>query len=185
VIATAAFVITLALVLLGLLFWLLFPPQRRERPKSALDRLEVEDLRSLHSRYFPQIRQALSASDGAFLQRRVPRRARRVWQAERRHVAQQYLDGLRNDFRKLNRLARTVAALSPHVSRRQEIERFWLCRHFHVLYWIVGLRLQLGFIPLPQLASLTDLVGRLSLQIEAAMALLERDSSSLRETFTT
>jgi hypothetical protein len=155
-----------------------------EKPESALDRLELEDLRSRHSRYFPQIRQALSASDVEFLRRRLPRRARRIWQAERRRIAQQYLYGLRDDFKRLNRLARTVAALSPHVSRRQEVERFWLSRQFQLVYRIVGLRLELGFIPLPQLASLTDLVGRLSLQIEAAMVLLERDSSSLPTTFT-
>lgn len=136
----------------------------------------VEQLFPLHSRHFPQVRQALSAADEIYLRARASPELRRRALAERRKVARQFLAGLREDFTRLHRLGRTVASLSPKVSRKQEAERFWLGLRFQVLYGLVWVRLQVGSTCLPQLARLTELVGGLAAQIETAMAALEQAS---------
>ena len=89
---------------------------------------------------------------------------------ERRQVARQFLSGLHEDFSKLERLARMVAALSPVVSHEQETQRFLLGLRFRLLYAAVWLRLSLGPVPLLQLGELTNLVGRLAVRMEQAMA---------------
>ncbi len=88
---------------------------------------------------------------------------------ERRAVARRFLFGLREDFSKLERLARMVAALSPVISREQETERFLLSLRFRVLFSLVWLRLSVGRVPLGQIERLTGLVGRLAVRMEQAM----------------
>ena len=164
------------LLLLALL-WLLL----RERPEAgpgsqAQLKLPLEELFPLHCRHFPQLRQALSSADREYLRERASPRIQRKWQAERREVTQRFLAGLREDFLRLDRLGRTVAALAPKVSRKHEAERFWLGLRFRVLYRVVQTRLMLSSVSVPQLARLANLIGSLAAQIEAAMAALEETS---------
>jgi len=168
-------VIALAAVLL--LFWL--ARERRQPPRTGHESSSppIEELFPLHCKYLPQIRQALSASDRDYLKQRASSVIRRKSWRERRAVARQFLAGLREDFLKLDRLGRTIAALSPEVSRRLEAERVWLAVRFHALYGIVWLRLGLGGLALPQLAHLADLVGGLAAHLEAAMTALERNAA--------
>jgi hypothetical protein len=85
-------------------------------------------------------------------------------------VAKRFLHGLHEDFSSLERLARMVASLSPVVSREQEMERLYLGLKFRLLYVMVWLHLSTGQVPLQQLEHLTELVGRLALRMEQAMA---------------
>ncbi len=160
-----------ALALLLLLLWLALKPVSPPTP-AAEAKLQIEDLFPLHCRHFPQVRQALSSADLAYLKGRASQRILRQVRAERREVTRKFLAGLKEDFLRLDRLARTVAALSPEVSRAQEAERFWLGLRFRILYGFVRLRLEVGSVPVPQLGRLTDLVGSLATQIETAMAAL-------------
>ena len=163
------------LALLGLA-WRLTAPRRRLPDSSALPRLE--ELLPVHCRYFPQIRQALSLQDESYLKERAPDRIWRGSSADRKKVAESYLAGLLQDFIRLEQLGRTVAALAPHVSRKDEIERLWLGLRFRVLYRLVWLRLFTGSTPLLQLTRLTQLVGILAKQTESAMAALGEASAS-------
>ncbi len=88
---------------------------------------------------------------------------------ERRLVARNFLRGLREDFSKLERLARMVASLSPALSRQQETERILLGLQFRLLYALVCLRLTAGRVPLPQIEHMTEVIGRLALRMEQAM----------------
>lgn len=72
---------------------------------------------AVHCRHFTQIRQVLSPDDAAFIAQRLSAPARRQWRAERRRVLRHYLAGLKEDFAGLERLARTVAVLSPQVTQ--------------------------------------------------------------------
>ncbi len=175
----------IALGLFGLLFWLLFRPlpQGRNAAEFAA-RLELEELFPLHCRHFPQIRRALSSEDEVFLQRRSSRRTYESWLANRRRAVRSFLAGLRQDFVRLEQLARAVAALSPQVNRAREMEQFWLSLRFRMLYRLVALRIQIGSIPLPEMTRLTQLVGSFAARIEAGIAALEESSvSNLRTTF--
>lgn len=162
-----------ALVLLLVMLWLTRMPAGAPAAPNAEAKLLIEELFPLHCRHFPQVRQALSSSDEAFLKRRASPKIQQRSRAERHQVARQFLSGLREDFSRLDRLGRTVAALSPAVNRKQEAERFWLAVRFGVLYRLAWLRLQTGGVPVPQLARLTELVGSLAAQIETAMTALE------------
>jgi hypothetical protein len=138
----------------------------------------VEELFPLHCRHFPQIQQALSMRDDEFLRGRVSRQELKKWRAERRAVLRQFLLGLGEDLVRLDRLARTVAAFSPEVSRARETERLWLSLRFRVLYRLVSVRLYTGWASLPQLTRLTEMVGSFAAQVEAGMAVLEETSAS-------
>src|SRR5712692_6006824 len=163
----------LAVLLLLALLWLLREKsEARLEPKAAL-KPATEQLFPLHCRYFPQVRQALSPADQEYLRKRASPRIRGQARAERRRVTRQFLVGLAEDFSRLERLGRTVAALSPQVSRKREAERLWLGLEFRALYRVVLVRLMLGSVSVPQLARLTELIGSLAAQIAAGMAALE------------
>jgi hypothetical protein len=164
----------LALGLSAVLLWLMRPRQAaNEMGHSSMNRttnhaLEIPVPR--HYRYFPQIRQALSAGDSEYLQKTAPSHIAKKAMRERREVARHFLSGLYEDFSKLERLGRMVAALSPVVSREQETERLLLGLRFRLLYALVWLRLSAGSVALPQLGELTNLVGRLAVRMEQTMA---------------
>ena len=126
--------------------------------------------RARHYACFPQIRQALSASDREYLLRDAPSSVARRALRERRGVARRFLAGLRDDFSNLARLGRTIAVLSPEVSHRHETERLILGAKFQLFYTLVWLRLSVGMPPLQQLESLAGMVGRLATRIDESMA---------------
>jgi hypothetical protein len=150
--------------------WLLRPWHRAPKADLTSFGLSTQSFLPRHYRYFPQVRQALSASDGQYLDRMAPRDVAQKARRERRAVARHFLSGLREDFSNLERLARMVAALSPVISSKQETERLILGLKFRLLYAWVWLRLSTGLEPLQQLEQLTGLVGRLATRMEQAMA---------------
>ena len=168
----------IAVAILVPMFSLLRQPASKSVQKELRGKVAIEELLPLHCRHFPQIRQALSQRDDEFLRGRISRVELKKWRDERRNVLRQFLLGLGEDFVRLDRLAKTVAALSPEVSRAQEAERVWLSLRFRILYRLVGLRLFAGWPSLPQLARLTEMVGSFAARVEAAMAALEKTSAS-------
>jgi hypothetical protein len=162
---SVAVVVTLALMLRGM--------RAAKTPPPALAQIESHEPFPAHCRYFPQIRQALSPDDAEFVTRRLSAPARRQWRAERRRVLRQYLAGLNEDFAGLERLARTVALLSPQVNRSLEAERFWLGVRFRFLHTHALLRLEVGFVTVPEFQQLTELLGGFAAQVEAGMTALE------------
>ncbi len=166
----------IALVLLVLLAvaWRLTVPRRPSEPPGPLS---LEELLPVHCRYFPQVRQALSTDDHIYLKERASAGIWRQSRADRKRVAARFLLGLQKDFLRLERLGRAVAALSPRVSRKQELERLWLGVRFRLLYRLVWLRLVAGSTPRSQFTRLAQLVGLLAKQTESAMAALGEAST--------
>ena len=164
-------IIVLAVLLSGVLFWLLIPHRKRSE-KGVPDLPKGTDALPgpRHYPYFPQIRQALSRGDSEYLLRNAPRPVAKRALRERRAIARRFLGGLNEDFSALAKLGRTIAALSPQVSHQQETKRLILTARFQVTYALVWLRLWSGALPLDQLEVLAGLVGRLAIRIDAAMA---------------
>jgi len=163
--------ILLVIVLSALVLRLLVPRKKAEAAHASFDPAETEIFREArHYAYFPQIRRALSASDREYLSRNAPPRVAKQALRERRAVALGFLRGLRDDFSSLETLGRTVAALSPEVSQRQEAQRAMLSAKFQALYALVWLRLSIGMLPLDQLEVLAGLVGSLAARMDEAMA---------------
>jgi hypothetical protein len=165
-------VILLAIVLSGILLWLLIPERKSSRADASSLPSRVDDAlpTAKHYAFFPQIRQALSVADSNYLRETASPHVAKQALRERRAVARRFLEGLHEDFSNLARLGRTIAALSPEVSREQETGRLILSLKFQVLYSLVWLRLSAGNLPLEQLEHLTGLVGRLATRMDAAMA---------------
>ena len=113
-----------------------------------------------HLRYFPQIRQALSAADSQYLMENAPPHVAKQALRERRAVARRFLKGLHEDFSNLARLGRIIAALSPEVSREQETERLILSLKFQILYTLVWLRLSTGNLPLAAAGTSDGISGK-------------------------
>jgi len=168
------FAISLALLVLLALAWRFTAPRHPSEPPVSLS---PEELLPVHCRYFPQIRQALSTDDHIYLKERASAGIWRQSRADRKRVAARFLLGLQGDFLRLEQLGRAVAALSPRVSREQELERLWLGVRFRLLYRLVWLRLVAGSTSPSQLTRLTHLVGLLAKQTENAMAALGETST--------
>jgi hypothetical protein len=159
--------LSFAVLLLVLLGWILRAPT--QSLKSYADFVLADESDRRNVTYFPQVKQALAADDFAFLvSRGSPLLARRV-RKERRRIALAYLDSLQNDFLKLWRLARVIASLSPKVGVAQEVARLRLGLTFALRYEMVRITFLLGFAPLPALGSLSEVVGRLAIRLEATM----------------
>ena len=165
-------VVPLAIVLCGILLWVLRPQRgasRNFRPSSEWLRSNA-NLPARHYQYFPQIRRALSSEDTGYLLEVAPLQVAKRALRERRVVARHFLQGLHEDFSNLARLGRVIASLSPVVSREQEMERLVLILKFQSLYALVWLQIASGILPLQRLEGLTRLVGRLATRMEEAVA---------------
>jgi len=161
--------VPLALVLLGLLLWLLRPRPALNFRRPPLENI-AESPFAVHYRHFPLIRQALSPTDARYLRQRLPPRISRKVLRDRRAVARKFLAGLHEDYANLERLARTVAAFSPVVSREQETERLLLGLRFRLLYLWTWARLSTGGVSLHQIERLAVLIGQFATRMERAMA---------------
>jgi hypothetical protein len=166
-------VFTLAAVaLLAAIAWLVGKPLPSEASPEVGEK--IEELLPLHSQHFPQVRQALESADFQYVRRKTSRDTEQLWRAERRRILESFLDGLAEDFARLDRFARHVASMSPKFSRREELERIRLSMRFRFNYRIVSIRIAAGNLEsLQQLQRMTELVGNLSARAEAAMARLE------------
>ncbi len=162
--------ILLALAFATLLLWLLRPRRAPLGQGHASIGQAFESISPNHYLYLPQIRQALSAADDQYLREMAPPHVAQRALRERRAIARRFLSGLHEDFSKLERLARMVAALSPAISKKQEGERLLLGLQFRMLYALVWIRLSMGPVPLRQIEHLTGLVGRLALSMQQAIA---------------
>jgi hypothetical protein len=154
-------------VLLVLLSWGLRDPHRVSR--SDTDICCAEDMDRRHVAFFPQVKQALTEQDSAYIASRGMHTLARRIRKERRKIALTYLDCLRGDFLKLWRLARVIASMSQQIGTVQELERLRLGFLFSWRYEMVRLKFQFGFAPLPQLGSLSEVVSRLSIRMETSM----------------
>lgn len=176
------FVVTLVfLAVLLALLWLLFGSRTNEAVLS-LDALQIEKILPVNCGHFPQISQLLSQEDTQFMRKRAPHHIEGKWRAERRRILKQYLSGLRQDFTRLERLARLIAALSPEIRKRQEWEWFWLALQFHFSYRTVALKLALGSFSPEGLAGLSQMIAGLASELENRMALIAEHSPSRMRT---
>lgn len=163
-------------VALAAIGWLVLKPLPKEASAGLVN--NIEELLPLHSRHFPQVRQALASADAQYVRRRASQETERMWREERRRILRSFLDGLAEDFARLDRLSRMVASLSPRFSRREEIERAWLSLRFRLNYRMTVLRISLGGPgSASQVSHMTELVANLSSRAEAAMTRLEVASS--------
>ena len=154
-------------LLLILLAWVLLDPRKQTKRQDELG--FTEKLDRYHVIYLPQVRQAMAAEDFDFLtSRSSPGLVRKV-RRERRRVALAYLSCMREDFVKLWRLARVIASMSPKVGMAQEIARLRLGVVFALRYEMVRVKFLIGFSPLPELGSLSEVVSRLAIRLETAM----------------
>jgi hypothetical protein len=134
----------------------------------------IEDLLPLHTRHFPQLRRSLDSADARYIRRRVSKELEQSWCAARRQIVRDYLTGLAGDFARVLHLAGIVDSLSPTISRRNVVKRYWLALRFRFLYRAIsGCMSAGGPGVLRQLARLTAYVGSLSALEEANMERLE------------
>jgi hypothetical protein len=155
------------LLLLLLLAWVLRDPRKQVNRASTLGAAEESGRR--HVTYFPQMKQALATEDFAFLNSRGSRALSRRVRKERQKLALAYLACLRGDFLRLWRLARVIASMSQQVGMEQEFERLQLGLAFSWRYEMIRIKFLLGFAPLPELGTLSEVISRMSIRLETAM----------------
>ena len=179
---TVALTFFLVAVLFVALLWLLLG--RRSPGDLAQEALEIHELLPVHCKYFPQIQNLLNSQDQDFVGRRVPLKIAKQWSAERRAILRLYIQGLREDFRRMEKLARLLAALSPEVKRAQEWEWFGLSVQFRLLYVAMQLRLAAGILPAGELARVAETLTALRLMLESTMNGMAAIPPTTEETIT-
>ena len=163
----AMFIIPLAAVALMVLLLVLLLRSRRRNPAATLT--EFEETGRPHATYFGLIHRAMSQEDFKFLAARSSGPAMRRAHKERRRIALLYLADLKADFRRLLRLARVIAVLSPETAAAHEVERIRLSMRFFLRYHSVRFGLYAGLLWLPQLSVLSQMVSELAFRMESAM----------------
>ena len=154
-------------VLMALLIYAL---RRPDEDPGLSDEIEgIADPGRAHATYFPVIRQAMSAQDFAFLTSKAQSPLARRAQKERQRIAILYLADLRADFQRLLRLARIVAVLSPEVAASHEFERLKLSVIFMYRYGLILAALYAGWLLMPQLYGLSEMVSELAYRMETSM----------------
>jgi hypothetical protein len=166
----------LTVALLGALYWLSHRARRDTRGTDLLRTLSADSLLPQHYRYFPQVCRALSAEDARFLDLRAAPAARRAARQARRTVALQFLTGLRDDYQKLDRLARVLASLAPSANQRREAHRISLALKFGFRWRVVWLEIWSGAAPVSQLQSMAGLIGGLAAQMQTSMNTLQESA---------
>jgi hypothetical protein len=149
----------------------------REGSASGIDPAE---LAARHCRYFPQIRQAFSERDEAYLKRRASAVALRDWREARRRVMREFLEGLYDDFVRLNRSARAVSRMAPQLDNLHEAQLFWMGVRFRLVYRLALLELSAGYRPVNDFLRLAEIVGELGSTLERAASALAEDSALAR-----
>jgi len=151
--------------------WAALKPLPEEMAGRHQDRME--DLLAMHARHFPQLRQALATLDADYVRRKASGEIERHLHEERRRIVQSFLSGLAEDFGRLERLMRVVREMSPAEPWIHQFERTGRRLRFRVKYRIASLQIHSARAQsMNRLARLTELVGNLSVQIEAGMARL-------------
>jgi hypothetical protein len=145
----------------------------RRDPRSEIFELSKEDFSPRHYLNFALARRALSVEDEQFLALRAAPAVRRRARCARRAVVLQFLGGLQEDYRRLNRVSRILTSLSPTVDRQHEYQRWWLAARFELLCAFASLKLRCGVLPVSQMRRLTDLIGNLTIRLERAMRVWE------------
>jgi hypothetical protein len=168
-----------ALIVLGLLYLLSRRAKGKTSAESFLRNAAFSDLLPKHYRFFPQVSRALSIDDSEYLSQRADPLARKSAARIRRRVGLEFLNGLREDYRRLDRLARALTALAPAANPQREAERLWLSVRFEIRWCFVWVSLWSGLAPIPQLQRLTDLVGALTARLESALGVWQQASLSV------
>jgi len=157
--------------LVGLLFLVLFWSVRKPRgTKEIPPHGKIPDeFGRQHATHLPQIRQALAMEDFEYVEHKGSSNLLKRFRKERHRIAKDYLAALREDFQSLLELARIITVLSPEVAAMREFERLKLAVEFNWRYELIRMQTWLGFIPLPQLNGLADVVSGLSARLERAV----------------
>jgi hypothetical protein len=152
--------------------WAALKPLPGEMGGRRQDRME--DLLALHAQHFPQLRQVLATLDANYMRRKASGEIEKHLHDERRRVIESFLSGLAEDFGRLERLLRVVRDMSPAEPWIHQFQRAGRRLRFRANYRIASLQIQSARLQsTKRLARLTELVGNLSVQIEASMARLD------------
>ena len=168
----------IGVALLAVLAWLSFSGPRRD-PHADLGPRPEREYR--HISYLPQIKQALGQTDHEYLSARGPAGLAKRVRKERQRIGLNYLAALRNDFARLQHLARVIAAMSPEIAVAQELQGLRLNVEFSVRYRIIYFRLLSGVAPVSALNNLSNLISSLTVRMETAISSLGESAALAAE----
>lgn len=154
--------------LLGLLLW--SASHRSSRTQSNLDQIDEQSLTCRHAVNFQHVRQVFESGDDQYLAERVDRALLRSVRKERRRVARKFLEGLREDFLRLEEVSSIVAVLSAEVDARHEWRRFRLAAEFRLKYAALRAKYAVGLATADSFLNLAWIVSSRAMELERAVA---------------
>lgn len=174
------------IALLAVVVVLLRRPAALRPSEAPPAEINLEDLSARHCRYFPQVRQAFSEADEVYLRDRASAAVLHDWREARQRVMREFLNGLYDDFTRLNRLSRTVSRMAPQLDNLHEADLFWLGVRFRLVYQVALAELSVGRRPVNDFRRLAEMVGELGSALERTASVLAEGSAIGRpSTFTT
>ena len=158
-----AFYILVPVLLLVLAGKLLWPkPVQKSAPPPASN---ISEFLPFHHREFPDVERRLAEYG------EIGRKAR----SERRAAARAYLESLRADFLRVERLLNRAAKFLPEVTVKGESERVRVGLNFRIGYWIARQQIIFGFDVAARLKDLTQKIQTLSDWADTALEQVARE----------
>lgn len=164
--------ILIAMMVGGALGLLLWSSRSQQHPAAGggVGELKEESLTCKNAINFHQVRQIFEPADVRYLSARTNRSALRNVRKERRRVALRFLQGLREDFLRLEEAGSIVAALSAEVDASQEWRRFRLGVEFRVKYAALRVKFLAGLPTSESFRNLAWMVSSLAVELERTVS---------------
>jgi hypothetical protein len=167
------FLVLFAILLVVLLFWALRPPARASRP--VVDVFEA--LRqSRHSSRMSHILQTLRPQDTEYLRSAGQAELMQTLRRQRRTIALNYLQQLKEEFEMLLEISRVLAVMSPELIPMEEMERWKLSLAFGANCAFLKWRLRLGLQPFAGFTLLSNMATSFARRLEAATSGIAEDT---------
>jgi hypothetical protein len=154
------FVPALLLLLAGKLLW-----PKPERNTGSAAPSNISEFLPVHHREFPDVERQLSEY------REISLKARK----ERRAASLTYLESLRADFLRVERLLNRAAKFLPEVTLQGESRRLWVGLRFRYGYWIARQQIIFGLDVATRLKDLAQKLQTLSDWADAALNQVARE----------
>jgi len=172
--------LVLALVLFGSLLLLLYRERSEKRRLASEENLPIEHRLPRHYRSFAEVEKKLWTATEEYEQKGAWETARLSLRPPELKVVRDYLDGLREDFQRGNRIFLAVIRHSPDSSLLAQLEwqRSKIQVSFQLWYMVVSLRLSTDTISVKELRRPTDIVAALAYQVRTMLSIFEESGNA-------
>ena len=172
--------IALALILLGLLLGLLCSERSKKRRLASESDLLIEHRVPRHYKNFAEVEKKLWQAADNYKHTDAWEFTRLTLRSVELKVVRDYLQGLREDFQRGNRIFGAVILHSPniHILGQLEWQRSKLQFSFRFWYMVISMRLGWNAVSVDELRRLTEIVATLAYHVRTMLKTFEESGNA-------